>query len=161
MHDGARQFCTSVIQSLRGPRRVAEIGSRNVNGSIRYLMPGWEYIGVDALPGPGVDWVADGATWRPGILFDLVVSTEALEHAADPAALVRNMVALTAPGGVVVITCASPDRPPHSAIDGEALREGEAYQGITPAMLREWLSECPVVAIDDRTTGDVYCVAWK
>lgn len=161
MHDSARQFCSAVVPMLRRPQRVAELGSRNVNGSIRYLFPRSIYIGVDALPGPGVDWVADGAAWNPGYQFDLVISTEALEHAADPGAVVRNMVALTAPHGVILITAATPEREPHSAIDGEQLRDGEHYHGITPAMLRDWFSDCRAVMIDDRTPGDVYCVAIK
>lgn len=161
MHDSARLFCESIALILRPPHRVVEIGSRNVNGSIRYLFPGATYIGVDALPGPGVDIVADGATWSAREPFDVVLCTETLEHARDPATLTRNLIALCRPGGVLIVTAATPDRQPHSAIDGGPLRDGEPYQGISPTDLARWLSDCNTVAIDDRAFGDVYCLATR
>jgi SAM-dependent methyltransferase len=159
MHDAARRFCEAVAGALKPPARVVEIGSRNVNGSVRYLFPGACYVGVDAMAGPGVDVVADGATFAAREPFDVVLCTETLEHAADPAAMCRNLVALCRPGGAILVTAATPDRPPHSGIDGERLRDGEPYRGVTPADLAGWLGDCAAVATDARTPGDVYCLA--
>jgi hypothetical protein len=161
MHDAARRFCEAVAGILKPPARVVEVGSRNVNGSVRYLFPGACYVGVDTLPGPGVDVVADGTRFAAREPFDVVLCTETLEHASDPASLTRNLIALCRPGGAILITAASPEREPHSAIDGEALRPGESYQGISPADLTGWLSPCSAVLIDSRTPGDVYCVAFR
>ena len=38
-------------------RRVLEVGSRDVNGSVRQFFDGGEYVGVDWRPGPCVDLV--------------------------------------------------------------------------------------------------------
>lgn len=65
---------------------VLEIGSLNVNGSVRECFSdAHQYIGIDARPGPGVDEVANaheigGMFAAP---FNTIVCMEMLEH--DPA----------------------------------------------------------------------------
>lgn len=68
----------------RGGARFLELGSRNVNGSARDLLdratpPG--YIGIDLVPGRDVD-IQARAAWLPlpDKSFDIVLSTEMLEH---------------------------------------------------------------------------------
>jgi SAM-dependent methyltransferase len=63
-------------------RSTLELGALDVNGSVRGLFSG-PYVGIDMRPGPGVDLVcrADSLPYRAGS-FDVVVSTEMLEH--DP-----------------------------------------------------------------------------
>lgn len=61
-----------------------EVGSLNVNGSVRPLFTG-RYIGVDMRDGAGVDVVAAAAALPfPNHEFDVVVSTEMLEHDPSP-----------------------------------------------------------------------------
>lgn len=63
-------------------RSAFEIGSLNVNGSLRGLFSG-PYVGVDRLPGPGVDQIADANTLPfEARQFDVVVCTEVLAHDA-------------------------------------------------------------------------------
>ena len=99
--------------------RVLEVGSRSVNGSvwpvIRVLGPA-SYVGVDKIPGRGVNRVVDVADLvdRFGVeAFDLVVSTEMLEHVEDWRVAVRQMAAVTRLGGLVVITTRSEGFPYH------------------------------------------------
>src|SRR5579859_2787949 len=78
-------------------KSVIEVGSYNVNGSFRdhimYYAPA-SYLGVDAKPGPGVDRVCQAEqllnSFQPSS-FDLVVSTEMLEHVQDWRLVVRNL----------------------------------------------------------------------
>jgi Methyltransferase domain len=161
MHEAAWRFLKAVSGTLRRPETVCEIGSRNVNGTARVLFHDAEYIGVDLMPGPVVDVVADGATWQPGREFDVVICTETMEHAPDQEALARNLVTLCRSGGVIIVTAAGMDREPHSAIDGGPLREGEPYKNLMPEELQEWFDDCRAVLIDERTDGDIYCVAVK
>ena len=168
MHRQAFEFCKGVVPVIRQTRRVLEVGSYNVNGSVRELFPFSEYFGIDVRPGRGVDHVADLAAmtdeqftnWSDALeLFDVVISTETLEHVADPSLLVERMRAMCAAGGVVVITAAGPKREPHSGLDGGALRPGEHYRGISEAELREWLAPCAVVLTATREREDVYAFA--
>jgi hypothetical protein len=102
---------------------VLEVGAFNVNGSLRHhvesLKPS-SYLGVDLQYGPGVDYVVDFCAltqvevldkW-PG-QFDLIISTEMLEHAEDWRAAVRNMKALLKPGGLLLLTTRSFGFPRH------------------------------------------------
>lgn len=63
--------------------RVIEIGSQDVNGSLRQLAPShFEYIGVDFVPGKGVDIVLDDPYKLPfeSECADIVLSSSCFEH---------------------------------------------------------------------------------
>lgn len=85
--------------------RVLEVGSYNVNGTIRDLFRGCYYRGVDIRSGPGVDHVIvpHKLPW-PAAYFDVTVSTETLEHDPLPWRTVAEMARVTAPGGSVILT---------------------------------------------------------
>jgi SAM-dependent methyltransferase len=159
LHVQAHDF---VARHARGlfPHSVLEIGSFDVNGGVRPLFSSARrYHGIDIAPGPGVDEVADAADWRTATLFDVVVSTEVLEHTSRWRDVVTNGWNALTPGGVLLMTCATDPRPPHSAIDGWEVRPGEWYANVAPedaiALIRSftpraWLAE---VALD---RGDLY-----
>lgn len=158
MHAEAMDFCRSVLAMMRPPRLVCELGSRNINGSVRDLLPDVAlYVGVDCVAGPGVDVVADASVWRPGswVQFDLVVCTEVLEHTPTAAAICFNAFHLLRPGGVFLVTAAGPDRPPHSCTGGVIVGD-EFYRNVRAEDLREWLWPFPLVAVRERDRQDVY-----
>lgn len=161
MHPEAYAFVQRVAPPAEG-RRVLEIGAYDVNGNPRALFPSAEYVGLDTRPGPGVDVVADGATWAgDGRRFDVVVSTETLEHAPDPAAILANARRRLKVGGLLIVTLAATSRPPHG-IDGGALGEGETYTRISRADLAGWLADWDDVAIEHHPSrGDLYATARK
>jgi hypothetical protein len=163
MHPAAFDFVTATIRAhgARGP--VYEIGSRNVNGSIRGLFPDAEgYHGIDLVDGPDVDAVADAATYVPPVVPRTVVCCEVLEHADTAEQIVRQAARVLAPGGRVILTMAGPCRMPHSAVDGGQLRAGEFYRNVSPGVLRAWLSDFADVAVVENTdAGDVYATAVK
>src|SRR3990167_11240181 len=68
-------------------RRVLEIGSLDVNGGVRDLFSeAQSYLGIDRIPGPGVDLQMDAHDLSHQTLrgkIDDVVCLETLEH--DPA----------------------------------------------------------------------------
>lgn len=95
-------------------KRVLEIGSLDINGSVRKLFNGCEYIGVDVAAGPGVDVVCQGQDYdAPDDSFDVVISCEVMEHNPFWAETVKNMIRLCKPGGLVVMTCATLGRREH------------------------------------------------
>jgi hypothetical protein len=165
MHTQAYMFVASKATDLRNAvvDLVVEIGSRNINGTIRPMFDvhAKKYIGVDVSPGDGVDVVADGATYRPPVPADVVVCCEVLEHAPNARQIVENAVLMLRGGGMLILTAAGEGRAPHSAVDGGRVREGEFYRNVTRALLRKWLEDAGVAAFEitvDDSAKDIY--AW-
>jgi SAM-dependent methyltransferase len=95
-------------------RRVLEIGSADINGSIRPFFPGSDYTGVDLSAGPGVDVIASGDELAlPDRDVDLAISCECFEHNPRWCETFVNMHRMTKAGGIVLITCASRGRMEH------------------------------------------------
>jgi SAM-dependent methyltransferase len=93
---------------------ILEVGSLNVNGSPRdVLQPAHhgKYVGVDIVEGPGVDKVVSvydlHTTFMP-CTFDVVISTEMLEHVEDWKDALIQMAHVLKVGGRLVITTRSP-----------------------------------------------------
>jgi SAM-dependent methyltransferase len=94
--------------------RVLEIGSLDINGSVRTLFQACDYLGLDLADGPGVDLVCEGQKYEgPDGSFDVVISCEAMEHNPYWVDTFKNMIRLCRPGGLVVMTCATTGRPEH------------------------------------------------
>jgi SAM-dependent methyltransferase len=102
-------------------KRILEVGSYDTTGSVR---PGIEalgpasYVGVDIMPGPSVDVVCDvmDLSERFGAeSFDVVISTEMVEHVRDWRRAFRNMFDVLAIGGLLVVTTRSRGFPWHPA----------------------------------------------
>ncbi|SRR5260221_10989031 len=76
--------------------RVLEIGSLDINGSIRRIFEGaGSYTGLDVGPGPGVDVVCQGQDYdAPSDGFDTVISCEVMEHNPYWVATLANMIRL-------------------------------------------------------------------
>jgi SAM-dependent methyltransferase len=95
-------------------RHVLEVGSLDVNGSVRSILSDLspaEYMGVDVAPGKGVDQVLSVSRLTQAFgedSFDVVLSTEMLEHVQDWQWAVGQMKRVTRPGGLLVVTTRSP-----------------------------------------------------
>ena len=88
MHPTAKQNCKNFFDvyssafSEKVPK-IVEIGSQDVNGSLRDVAPvGFDYVGVDFVPGKGVDIVLDDPYVLPlsSESTDIVVSSSCFEH---------------------------------------------------------------------------------
>jgi SAM-dependent methyltransferase len=96
---------------------ILEIGSYNVNGSIRPYFAGSTYTGVDLIPGPDVDVVCEGEKLAdPDESYDLAVSCECFEHNPQWLETFLNMYRMTKAGGIVIFTCATTGRLEHGTI---------------------------------------------
>jgi SAM-dependent methyltransferase len=95
-------------------QRVLEVGSLDINGSVRPFFSEGSYLGLDVGPGPGVDLVCGGQDYGGAdASFDVVCSFEAMEHNPHWEATFANMLRLVRPGGMVLMTCATRGRPEH------------------------------------------------
>lgn len=139
MHEQVLDFLVRMRQRYApATQRVLECGSFDVNGTPRPIFAdAGEYIGLDWRPGPGVDAVGLVHDWRdkPDGHFDIVLSTEMLEHDPHWQASVRRMVELLRPGGSLLLTCAGPQRPAHE-VDCAPCRH---YEGLSARQVRDWL----------------------
>ena len=94
--------------------RVLEVGSLDINGSVRTLFDGCEYVGVDVDAGPGVDLIGQGQDLEfPSNEFDVTISGEVMEHNPFWVETLANMFRMTCRGGLVIVSCASKGRPEH------------------------------------------------
>jgi len=120
MHGSVFNFVQSHISiaDVEG-RKVLEVGSLDVNGSTRGIVEELKpasYIGVDIRPGKKVDKLCGASELVVTFgseSFDVVVSTEMLEHAQDWRGAISNMKRVLAPGGLLIITTRSPGFPQH------------------------------------------------
>lgn len=95
-------------------QHILEIGSHDVNGSIRNFFDGSNYCGADLSPGDGVDIVLSGHELDfPNDTFDVSISCECFEHNPEWVRTFSNMYRMTKPCGYVIITCASTGRREH------------------------------------------------
>lgn len=109
------------IRSIRGmhPRhfsnkRVLEVGSLNINGSVRQFFSNCDYLGIDVGPGEGVDIVCPGQDYNaPDESFDTIISTECFEHNPYWRETFANMVRMTKSNGLILFTCATTGRKEH------------------------------------------------
>ena len=94
--------------------RVVEIGSLDINGSVRSFFKPTTYTGVDVAAGPGVDEVCQGQlVGHPSGSFDVAISCECMEHNPFWIETVANMFRLTKAGGLVIVSCATTGRAEH------------------------------------------------
>lgn len=91
------------VAHLQPEGPVLEVGSYDVNGSVRDLFPD-PYLGVDLRPGPGVDLVADAGMTELERKFNALVCVETLEHCRYPVDVLANMCRAALPGAVFIGT---------------------------------------------------------
>lgn len=103
----------SMFPSFFNGGRVLEVGSLNINGTVRDQFNAKEYVGVDVGEGRGVDVVISGHEYDSEDQFDCCISCECFEHNPHWKETFLNMVRLCKSGGLIVFTCATIGRPEH------------------------------------------------
>jgi SAM-dependent methyltransferase len=94
-------------------KRILEVGSYDVNGTVRDIITRHspsEYIGVDISHGPSVDVICDVGRLEERFgesSFDVVISTEMLEHVRDWRGAVTNLKKVMRPGAELLLTTRS------------------------------------------------------
>jgi hypothetical protein len=119
--------------------KVLELGSLDINGSVRNFFVGCNYIGIDVGEGKGVDVVCEGQKYAEADeSFDTTISCECFEHNPFWKETFVNMIRLTKQGGLVTFTCATTGRHVHgtsiSGPDDSPLSIGigwEYYKNLT------------------------------
>lgn len=169
MHPEAMEWCERWASDRSG--YGLDVGGRNVNGTARVLWPNIEWTVVDIEPetlahhfndlvdtdtNPHVPRYiqADARFWKPDRHYDVVLSTELLEHVQGWWRVIGTMVRALSPTGIMVITCAGIGRAPHSVNGDAILAEDEWYAGVRSDRLSDYLSYWGLGTVDIDIIGD-------
>ncbi len=94
--------------------KVLEVGSLNINGTVRIFFKNCDYLGIDVGPGKDVDLVCPAHELdTPHNTFDTTISCECFEHDRHWLRSFKKMYDLTNPGGLVIFSCATTGRAEH------------------------------------------------
>ncbi len=95
-------------------KKVLDIGSFNVNGNEKPWFDDCDFIGLDLLPGPGVDVACPANEYdAPDGTFDTIISCECWEHNPYYKESIMNAIRMLKSGGYFIWTCATTGRPVH------------------------------------------------
>jgi len=140
-HKAQIEFCQNVKRKYPDyftGKRVLDAGSMYINGDNKYLFHQCNYIGVDLGEGRNVDIVSPVHKYKPGILFDVVISTEMLEHDKYYKKSLKKMFELLSPGGLLIITAAAKDRREHGTYGTDQASSPftlDYYKNVTKEMI--------------------------
>ena len=144
-HEAQQQFCRDVkarFSTAFSNVRVLEVGSRNINGSVRAEFDKCEYTGVDCESGKDVDVVclAHEFAAEPDS-FDTVCALEVFEHDPYAEQTVAMMVRVLRPGGLMFMTCAGDGRREHgTARTGKRYGpDANYYRNVSEDQFKQWL----------------------
>jgi SAM-dependent methyltransferase len=94
--------------------KMLEVGSLNINGTIRDFFQGGEYIGYDVGAGKGVDIVYDGINFNEADnTLDTAGSCNCFEHNPNWVSNFRDMHRMLKPGGLLFISVPTTGNPVH------------------------------------------------
>ena len=113
-------FVNTISKKEFENKRIIEIGSKDINGSIRPLIQKFlnpkNYIGIDIKKGKGVDLICPAEKLVEHFgkeSFDIVIATEILEHVKNWKVVIQNIKGILKQGGYLYITTRSKGFPYH------------------------------------------------
>jgi hypothetical protein len=109
-HPAQIKFCESLKNKFPEyfkEKRVLDVGSLDINGNNRYLFDDCDYIGLDVVEGKNVDVVCIAHEYEDVDGFDVVLSTNALEHDMFYPLTLKKMVSLLKPNGLMFFSVAN------------------------------------------------------
>jgi SAM-dependent methyltransferase len=118
--------------------RVLDCGSLDINGNNREFFKGSDYIGLDIITGKNVDIICPAHEYG-GRDFDVVISTEMLEHDRHWEASLANMYCMVKEGGLLILTAAGEGRDPHGvpwSHPKDSPATWDYYRNITKDMIK-------------------------
>lgn len=122
--------------------KVIEVGSLNINGTVRVFFNNCEYIGSDVDNGNCVDVVCEGQNLKyEDNFFDTSISCECFEHNPYWIETFKNMYRMTKNNGIVIMTCATTGRAEHgtsrSRPEDAPLLKWDYYKNLTEEDFRK------------------------
>jgi cyclopropane fatty-acyl-phospholipid synthase-like methyltransferase len=122
-HQQQQDFCLKIknkFPELFKNCKVLDIGSLDINGNNRYLFENSDYTGIDLSEGNNVSIVSKGHEFMSKTKFDIIISTECLEHDEHWKETLLNAYKLLKKGGLLLFTCATTGREEHGTTDNHS-----------------------------------------
>lgn len=141
-------------------KRVLELGSLDICGNPRSFFDDCYYVGVDKNPGRCVDVVCNAHEFKSDEKFDVIISTEMLEHDKYADKTIKNAWELLKDGGVMIFTAANINREPHL----EELGDDNHYENISIEKVKNWANNLGVkdlIIEEDENKRDIRFVFFK
>ena len=134
--------CQQKYPNAFSQAKVLEVGSLDINGSVRQFFTDCDYLGIDVGEGKGVDLVCQGQEFQaPAFSFNTAISCECFEHNPYWIATFENMHRVVEKGGLVVMSCATTGRAEHgtraSSPQDAPLVEWDYYKNLTEEDFRK------------------------
>ena len=125
------------------PGNVLDLGGQDINGTVHdwlrhRQLPADAVLDVlDIEKGPGVTIVGDArkTDWWDGRPYDVVISTEMLEHLENWVLSIDTAHRVLRPGGWFIGTCAGFRRQRHGATGAPEPAPGEYYENVSAEAL--------------------------
>jgi len=161
-HKKQKEFCLYVKSKIPKyflNKSILDVGSLDINGNNRYLFQKCIYTGLDIIQGPNVDIVCPIHLLPKSKTYNVIISTEMLEHDKYWKDSLQAMYDLLVPGGLLIMTCATTGRPEHGTsktkpIDSPATND--YYQNISKEMLLEAISNWDIIYKEIKENFDVF-----
>ena len=128
--------------------KVLDIGWFDVNGNEKPWFDNCNFIGLDLLPGPGVDIACPANEYdAPDETFNTIISCECWEHNPYYKESIMNAIRMLKSGGYFIWTCATTGRPIHGTTSQDIIdrAKGKTSQG---NKIIEWKT-MPNVELED------------
>ncbi len=111
-NDWCLEFIQRTFSHWPDQPEILEVGAKEVNGSARPVCQerAQRYMGVDIEQGEGVDVLVDANHLTEHFgkdVFDIVISTEMVEHVYDWPNVLYEMLSILKPGGLLLLTTRS------------------------------------------------------
>lgn len=135
---------------------MLDVGSQDINGSVRPYFRHANYLGVDIVAGPGVDRVIIPGDLPPGP-YDTVVSTEMLEHDLRPWRSIEAMAGVLKPGGHLLLTARGFDE--RGVFDIHCLPDRWRFSSEAIAVMVEDAGLTVIESVSDPWAPGWFCVA--
>lgn len=155
MHEQVMEFVEKVKARFPGAftgKVVHEVGSRNINGTVRVFFTRCDYTGFDLGYGPCVDVVGHYAKEQRPNSADTIISCEAMEHDRNWIETLHDMIDNLKSGGFLIITAGGPGRPEHGTHEHDPISSPDTldyYGNITEEGFRAAIDSHPDFVMDD------------
>jgi len=177
MHASALETAARFVSAYVKDRKlkIVDIGAQDVNGSLKEVVPeGCEYLGVDFVPGPGVDVILDDPYHLPfeDNSLDVILSSSVFEHSEFFWLLFLEILRVLKPEGLFYLSVPSNGVFHRYPVDcwrfypdsGVALANWAKRNGVNAAVLESFTcdqmggvwNDFVAVFVKDETHADSY-----